>query len=277
MSFIRWIKAICEFLYRRKNKNMPKFVLTVWKKELLNPEWTSNIEGFDVVSVKVADGVKEYHKEDAAEVIEAASSAGKEVHGWGFHYSTSEDYARKEGEVAAGLCESLSLSGYHWNAEKEWAASDEPDDNAIAFAQSFRLRAPGVKLFANCFNTPVNEVMLAHYDYYEPMIYGTRISTIAGKFQKRFGTPSIDESKRCAMVGTGRINTKNTKQAWGYLNSTGSDFDESGLDRLVRDFKPTYLNFFRAGIIDGEDIMMAPNDINPVLSEQVTVIKDSIK
>ena len=126
--------------------------------------------------------------------IEAAGTAGKEVHGWGFHYSTSEDYARKEGEVAAGLCESLSLSGYHWNAEKEWAASDEPDDNAIAFAQSFRLRAPGVKLFANCFNAPVNEVMIGHFDYYEPMIYGTRISTIAGKFQKRFSTPSVDES-----------------------------------------------------------------------------------
>tara|TARA_R100001086_G_scaffold146956_1_gene77778 strand:- start:155 stop:412 length:258 start_codon:yes stop_codon:yes gene_type:complete len=75
------------------------------------------------------------------------------------------------------------------------------------------------------------------------------------------------------MVGTGRKNTKNSKQAWGYLKSTGKDIKKHGLDRLVPAFKPTYLNFFRAGLVGKEDIMVEPNDINPVLSDQVKAIK----
>ena len=78
------------------------------------------------------------------------------------------------------------------------------------------------------------------------------------------------------MVGTGRKNTKNPKQAWGYLNSTGRDNARHGLDKLIPTFKPTYLNFFRAGLIGKEDIMVEPNDINPVLSEQVKVIKQAL-
>ena len=129
---------------------------------------------------------------------------------------------------------------------------------------------------ANCFNAPVTKEMIGLFDYYEPMIYGTRISTISNKFQKRFSTPAMPKSKRCAMVGTGRKNTKNPKQAWGYLKSTGKDTEKHGLDRLVPSFKPTYLNFFRAGLVGKEDIMVEANDINPVLSEQVRIIKSAL-
>lgn len=251
----------------------PKFILTVWIKRQLNKDWALFISGFDAVSVKICDGVKAYKKKDAAEIIATTDVLAIEAHGWGFHYCTSEQDARDEAEAAAGLCEELSVSAYHWNAEKQWAASEEPVANAIAFAETFKLHAPNVELFANCFSAPVTKEMMEHFDYYEPMIYGTRISTIASKFQKRFDSPSIPSRKRCAMVGTGRKNPKNPKQAWGYFSSTGDSFKQWGLDKLVPNFKPTYINYFRAGLIGKEDIMVAPNDINPVLSEQVKLIK----
>ena len=59
--------------------------------------------------------------------------------------------------------------------------------------------------------------------------------------------------------------------------SPGSDSSESGLDRLARDYRPTYLNYFRAGVISGEDIMMESNAITPTLSQQIKVIKKSIR
>jgi hypothetical protein len=253
-----------------------KFILTIWIKSQLNKDWDLHVSGFDALSIKICDGVKAYKKKDAADIIATADDLNMEAHGWGFHYCTSEEDAKREAEAAAGLCEELSVSAYHWNAEKQWAGSDDPEAYAMAFAETFKLHAPDVLLFANCFNAPVTKEMIGLFDYYEPMIYGTRISTISSKFSKRFSTPSIPKRKRCAMVGTGRKNTKNPKQAWGYLNSTGRDNARHGLDKLIPTFKPTYLNFFRAGLIGKEDIMVEPNDINPVLSEQVKVIKQAL-
>lgn len=271
MSFFQKSWDSLKALLPKKYK--PKFILTIWIKRQLNKDWDMYISGFDALSVKICDGSKTHRKKDAAEIIATADQLNMEAHGWGFHYCTTEEDARREAEAAAGLCEELSVSAYHWNAEKQWAGSEEPESNAIAFAETFKLHAPEVELFANCFSAPVTKQMMEHFDYYEPMIYGTRISTIASKFEKRFSTPSIPNGKRCAMVGTGRKNPKNTKQAWGYLNSTGADAKQRGLDRLIPYFKPTYINYFRAGLIGQEDIMVAPNDTNPVLSEQVLKIK----
>ena len=271
MSFFSSMMRVIHSAIRRSMQ--PKFILTIWKVSQLNKDWELMVNGFDVLSIKICDGTKAHRKKDAASIVTIADKLNMEAHGWGFHYCTSLDDAKKEGEYAAGLCEELSLSGYHWNAEKQWAASEDPDAYAIAFAESFKLHAPNVVLFANCFSAPVSKEMMQYFDYYEPMIYGTRISTIATKFKKRFSSPSIPGSKRCAMVGTGRQNPKNLKQAWGYTTSTGPSYEQSGLDRLVPSFKPAFLNFFRAGLIGKEDIMVAPNDINPVLSEQVKLIK----
>ena len=49
-----------------------------------------------------------------------------------------------------------------------------------------------------------------------------------------------------------------------------------GLAQLIVKHKPYSVNFFRAGIADGEDIMVIKNSINPTLSEQVTTIKDAL-
>lgn len=274
MSFFNsMIRAIKNTMPKRYQ---PKFILTIWMKSQLHKDWTMFVQGFDVLSVKICDGTKSYKKKNAAEIVATATDMGMEAHGWGFHYCLSIEDAKAEAEAAAGLCEELSLSGYHWNAEKQWAAVEDPDSCAIAFAETFKLHAPNVSLFANCFSAPVTKEMMEHFDYYEPMIYGTRISTISTKFKKRFSTPGIPGHKRCAMVGTGRKNPKNLKQAWGYVKSTGKDAKQHGLDKLIPSFKPTYVNYFRAGLIGKEDIMVEPNDINPVLSEQIKLIKSAL-
>ena len=271
MSFFNSVMGSLHSLVGKRYS--PKFILTIWIKSQLNRDWKMYVQGFDVLSVKICDGKKSYKKKNAAEIVAAADELNKEAHGWGFHYCESIEDAKAEAEAAAGLCEELSLSGYHWNAEKQWAGSEDPDAYAIAFAETFKLHAPNVSLFANCFSAPVSKEMMQYFDYYEPMIYGTRISTIATKFKKRFSTPRIPSSKRCAMVGTGRKNPKNPKQAWGYVKSTGRSPEKFGLDRLVPSFKPVYINFFRAGLIGKEDIMVEGNDINPVLSKQIEIIK----
>ena len=271
MGFFRSTLDSLQAMVNKKYK--PKFILTIWMKSQLNRDWEMYVQGFDVLSVKVCDGSKTYKKKNAAEIVAAADKLGLESHGWGFHYCTSVDDAKKEAERAAGLCEDLCLSGYHWNAEKQWAGSEDPDTYAIAFAESFKLHAPNVALFANCFSAPVSKAIMRHFDYYEPMIYGTRISTISTKFKKRFSSPGIPNDKRCAMVGTGRKNPKNLKQAWGYVKSTGRSPERHGLDRLVPSYKPAFVNFFRAGLIGKEDIMVEGNDINPVLSKQIRIIK----
>ena len=273
MSFFNSVMNSLKSMVGKKYN--PKFILTIWIKTQLHKDWEMFVQGFDVLSVKVCDGSKPYKKKNAAEIAASADSLNMEAHGWGFHYCTNEEDARKEAEVAAGLCEELSLTGYHWNAEKQWAGSEDPEENAVAFAETFKLHAPDVTLFANCFSAPVTKEMMVYFDYYEPMIYGTRISTIANKFQKRFSAPRIPAGKRCVMVGTGRKNTKNSKQAWGYVNSTGDGFKQHGLDRLIPNFKPTFVNFFRAGLIGKEDIMVTPNDINPVLSKQIKIIRNA--
>lgn len=274
MSFFNSVMgAIKNTLPKKYN---PKFILTIWAKSQLHKDWEMYIGGFDVLSVKICDGNKAYKKRNAAEIVSIANERNLEAHGWGFHYCRTVDESKTEAEAAAGLCEELSLSGYHWNAEKHWAAVEDPEACAIAFAETFKLHAPNVELFANCFSAPVTKQMMEHFDYYEPMIYGTRISTISAKFKQRFSTPGISGPKRCAMVGTGRKNDKNTKQAWGYLKSTGNAPEQHGLDRLIPNFKPTYINYFRAGLIGKEDIMVEPNDINPVLSEQISAIRYAV-
>ena len=271
---IRIIRAIKRALAK---KNYPKFILTVWKKSQLHKDWASSIDGFDAISVKVLDGSSKFQLQEAAAVLVEAAHLNLEHHGWGFHYCLTKEKAKKEASAAADLCKKMNLVGYHWNAEKQWAAIGDPEATAIEFAEQFKLLAPNVKLFANCFSSKVTSEMMEVFDYYEPMIYGTRVSTISKKFKNRWSAPSIRPDQRCAMVGTGRKNPRNPKQAWGYTHSTGNDSSESGLDRLVRDYKPTYLNYFRAGVIGGEDIMMESNDINPTLSQQIKVIKKSIR
>ena len=245
-----------------------KYILTVWKKSLLSIDWHERISGFDVISLKAVDGDHLYHNENVREMARVVDKQKKELHLWGFHYCTSEEMAKAEAIIAVNACKSVNATGYHLNAEKQWANSSEPQDNARVFAQTFKSMLPATALYANCFNTETTDEVLEWFDYFEPMIYGTKISTIANKFENRMSR-DIPDAKKAVMVGTGRKN--GDTQAWGYLHDKDG---VRGLVSLVKEFQPVSVNFFRAGRADEEDIMVRPNRINPRLNDQVKMLKE---
>jgi len=253
---------------------IPKFILTVWRRDMMNPMWFNHIDGFDIVSVKIVDRASPYDEKEAKEVVVGAAAKGLGVHGWGFHYCTSIEDAQDEAEAAARACIKLGVTGYHWNAEKQWVESEDPEAYGIHFAQTFKAIVPEITLYANCFSSMMSKPLLKSFDRMEPMLYGTRRSTIAKKFKGRLaGKRGVPRWKKSAMVGTGRMEKGSLTRAWGYLEST--DAAEGLLDLVLR-YRPTSVNCFRAGRADGEDIMLKPNKLNPVLNEQVARIKRAL-
>ena len=250
-----------------------KLILTIWQKKLLNPRWEEHIEGFDAISIKCVDGDAFYHMREVLAMSTAVLVRGLELHGWGFHYCLNRDEAVKEAEAAAAACKRMGASAYHWNAEKHWAGGDDPVGCGKVFAQTFKMILPDVELYANCFSSHATTDLLVFMDRYEPMLYGTRRKTIENKFNSKLGRDDIPDEKKCAMVGTGRRDVNNSKRAWGYLNPSKGRSTPLGLAQLAVAFKPHSINFFRAGIADGEDIMVVGNTINPSLSEQAKHIR----
>ena len=271
--FKRLFKAIANALRVYARVTSPpeepptKYILTIWKKSLLSVEWDKLISAFDVISFKAVDGSHLYSNSDVKKMVRSANKRGKEIHLWGFHYCISEESARAEALVAANACKSLNATGYHWNAEKQWAGSPDPQKTGKAFAKAFKSILPTTALYANSFNTESTDDMLELFDYFEPMVYGTKPSTISSKFERRMNR-KIPDIKKTVMVGTGRKSGET--QAWGYFDDKDG---ENGLVSLVKRFQPVSVNFFRGGRADGEDIMVASNHINPCLNDQVEMLK----
>lgn len=253
-----------------------KIILTIWQKRLLNPHWWDHIEGFDAISIKCVDGDSFYSMRDALSMGSIVLDKGLELHAWGFHYCLNRKDTVEEAKAAANACKKMGASAYHWNAEKHWAGGEDPVGCGKVFAQTFKGLLPDVELYANCFSSHATVDLLLFMDRYEPMLYGTRRQTIENKFESKLGGDDIPDDKKCAMVGTGRKDANNPKRAWGYLNPSKGRTTPMGLAQLIVKHKPYSVNFFRAGIADGEDIMVIKNSINPTLSEQVTTIKDAL-
>jgi hypothetical protein len=277
----RWI-GIIKAMRELAKKNAPVrdqrpstlLILTVWKKSLLADNWLDLIEGFDAISLKVADGSSSFQSSEAREMASGARSAGLLVHAWGFHRCESIGAARKEGEAAAKAALSVGAVAYHWNAEKQWANASNTQGTALAFAKAFRNRAPSLELYANCFNSPVNDAIVEAFDVLEPMCYGTKASTIAKKIDKRMTRPGIPKEKLAIMVGTGRLNGDVAGQAWGYHNE--GDDGVPGLLKLALEHRPAAINYFRGGVAGGEDIMQSGNPINIRLSDQAQQIRAAL-
>jgi hypothetical protein len=248
-------------------------VLTIWQRGLLDKSWTDHVDGFDAVSIKCMDGSNTYRMGEAKETAREALTAGLSLHGWGYHYCLTEQRAIEEAEAAALACQDLGAVGYHWNAEKHWVEGGDPPSTAIAFSQAFKAIAPDVTLYANCFKDQATAAMLDHFDVFEPMCYGTKRKTIATKIKDRMERHDIPASKLGIMVGTGREETGKPDRAWGYLDGDGTN---PGLLQLVSAHRPVIVNFFRAGRVNGEDIMVRANGVNPPLSEQVRRIRASM-
>ena len=251
-----------------------RLILTVWKKSQLADNWPELLGGFDAVSIKCADGDDFYRRGDALELADKVRSIGLDVEGWGFHYCRTPAEAMKEAKIAAEAAQNIGAKVYHWNAERHWYASKEREQSAIEFALTFHGAAPDIELYANCFRKGVTEAMVEHFEAIEPMCYGTKASTIAKKVHARMRKWSEVPSDRVAiMVGTGR--KASGKRAWGYFKTDSAK--SPGLLGLVEKYRPVAVNFFRAGVADGEDIMLRGNDINPSLSEQVRKIRALLK
>jgi hypothetical protein len=272
-SSILWSWIVKAVLSLTPQKKKTSYVLTIWRRSLLNKDWTLYLGGFDAISIKAVDGAAFYNLQDAADMAAKVESHALQLHLWGFHYCTHMITARDEAQRAVEACQRLGAKAYHWNAEKQWASSGDPVAYAKEFATYFKVELPKVDLYANCFADPVTEDMLSNFDYFEPMLYGTRRATIEKKFNSFFGRTDIPKSKLCAMVGTGRKDGSNSARAWGYLKPSKGRDTPSGLAQLVYRWKPKSINFFRAGMAGGEDMMIKGNTINPSLGEQVAYIR----
>ena len=273
-NWIKFLNAIAE-IFRDYNKRelvrtLPprmrtKLILTIWRRSQLADNWTELVGGFDAVSIKCADRDHLFAKDDAPAMAHQAREAGLEVHGWGFHYCEAPGAALEEARAAAEGARSIGAVAYHWNAEKQWFNSPMPAQSAIEFALEFKQKAPGVKLYANCFRRGVTEEFNEYFDFIEPMCYGTKAATIASKINNRMTSWSeVPTEKVGWMVGTGRMNGET--QAWGYFETDSQDVP--GLLELAMKHRPTSINFFRAGVADGEDIMVSSNKFNPTLADQ---------
>jgi hypothetical protein len=273
-AIISLLKRVIELLRKRPvEKDSTLLVLTVWQRGLLSPDWPELADGFDAVSVKCVDGSKPYRMGEAKETAKETLAAGMKLHAWGFHYCLTDIQARNEAEVAAKACIELGAEAYHWNAEKQWAATGDPASCAIAFAQEFKSFAPAVQLYANCFNDPITSKMMENFDFFEPMCYGTKRKTISKKIDARMGRHEIPTAKKAFMVGTGRKEAGKPGRAWGYLSGEG---DTPGLAQLAVKHRPAAINFFRAGKANGEDIMVEANDVNPSLGDQARQIRAAL-
>lgn len=248
----------------------PERILTVWRKEHLHEGWQSVLDGFSAVSMKIVDGGSPYQTKNAAAVIKGTREAGLEAHGWGFHYCRDGGEAIKEGEAVAKAMIEHGLNHYHWNAEKQWAGGPSPSKFGKLFADTLRDALPSVVIYANCFHKYMTDELTSAFDVMEPMCYGTKITTIAKHWKRRVGT--LPEDKRGVMCGTGRLEAPNSKRAWGYLDSVGKT---PGLVALSAQYAPRSINWFRAGTIHGQDMMIDRNKLNPVLSEQANAIKEA--
>lgn len=251
-----------------------RLVLTIWKMSQLADNWHELLGGFDALSVKCADGDDFYRRGDALEVADKARELGIGVEGWGFHYCRTPAEAMREAKVAAEAAQNIGASVYHWNAERHWYASSEREQSAVEFALTFHGAAPEIKLYANCFRKGVTKTMVEHFEAIEPMCYGTKRSTIAKKVRARMRKWSAVPSDKVAiMVGTGRKASET--RAWGYF--TSENVKTPGLLELAVKYRPVSINFFRAGVADGEDIMQRGNEINPSLSAQARKIRAALQ
>ena len=256
------------------NPSKTRLVLTIWKVSQLSENWHELVDGFDALSIKCADGDSVYRRGDALEVADKAREIGVGVEGWGFHYCRTPAEAMREAKAAAEAAQLIGASVYHWNAERHWYASKEREQSAIEFALTFHGAAPEIKLYANCFRKGVTKAMTEHFEAIEPMCYGTKRSTIAKKVHARMRKwAAVPSDKVAIMVGTGR--KASGKRAWVYFTSNNPK--TPGLLELAVKYRPIAINFFRAGVADGEDIMQRGNEINPSLSEQARKIRAELQ
>lgn len=260
------------------SEKRPLYGLVVWVMSQLPKGWPDLLkeQGWDFVSIKVCDGRAQFKRKDVLTMVQELRARDIDVHGWGFHYCRTTADALAEAKTAALVCNHYQLSDYHWNAEKQWAAKDDTDSaasTAVAFAREFRrLTAGRVTLWANCFSGPMTQEILTAcgarpcYDVWEPMMYGTRPTTIDRHTRTRlnkFGGPGTAPVERAMMVGTGNIDKDG--DTWGFFYDRGTT---PGLLTLVQREQPYAVSYWRAPIN-----LTSGNAANPSVARQLAEMR----
>jgi len=251
-----------------------RYGIVVWQLSQLPAGWADLFakQAWDFVSIKVCDGRRQFKPDDVFAMVRELRQRGVAVHGWGFHYCRTVEAAVAEARVAAHVCNHYGLSDYHWNAEKHWSGSDDRVRAAVAFAREFHRLAPQTLLWANCYSGPMTREILRScgvrpcFDVWEPMMYGTRASTIDRHTRRRlnkFGGAGEAQVPRAMMVGTGKTDSEG--QTWGFFNDRGA---VPGLLTLVQREQPYAVSYWRA-----PSNLLTGNAENPSVAEQLRVMQ----
>ena len=252
-----------------------RLVLTSWKENQLPPGWAKDAKraGFHAVSKKVAQGGELWRPGEAESVFRQADAAGLKRHGWGWHFIRSPAEAIAEGQGAAQIAKDYGLRAYWVNAEKPWAGvegepeTENPPRELSTFVDAFRGTAPGVELIFNGFSWSktsdgrplLTPEVLAKFDAFGPMNYGTSRKTIANKYKARSARARELGIGFAPMHGTGRMDAGG--QVWGFVESGP---DAPGLVDLVKADPPRYLAFwYGAG---SREMLTGGSAANPPLS-----------
>jgi hypothetical protein len=258
--------------------------LTVRLAQHMESCWADALAAFDAISPKLLDGASRYDEGFGETAWAMGEALGCERHAWGYHYLRDRRYpsvddanaarARLEGEAAGRLCERHGVQVYWCNAEKHWAGvageprTADPPGAMLAFVAGFRQCAPTTLLYFNGFSwaktsdgRPLcTDQVLAAFDGFAPMVYGTTRRTIAKKWRRRY--PRLRRTalaQFAPMVGTGRIGKHG--ETWGFHED--SRWGSPGLLRLNSEQRADWIAFFYDAGADG--MLLEGNRRNPPL------------
>ena len=229
--------------------NQPlNLTLTIWRRQYLDPGWPALLKQaeFDSFSVKLIDAGRPYRSEEISSILDEGRASGLTAYGWGWTHATDRQSATQEATAAASECTRRGIQRYYVNAEKVWAGTSgepipaDPIGNMRTFVETFRMRAPEVKLYWNGFSWQsangrplVTQTLLSWFDGYSPMNYGTKASSIEKKYDQRQERAQALGLPYQPMMSPGRIAKDGA--TWGFFNDQNSG---PGLLELVRRSPP---------------------------------------
>lgn len=270
-----WVGGVGILAALTLKKKGPRLIITSWKAKDLPPDWASAAKGsgFYGVSKKVIQGDQLWRPGEASQVYSQGDAAGLKRHGWGWHFIRTPEEAIAEGQAAAQAALDLGLKAYWVNAEKYWAGVEgepptpNPPRELSTFVQAFRSVAPRVELIFNGFSWSktsdgrplLTPEVLALFDAFGPMNYGTTRKTIAKKYRSRAARARELGIGYAPMVGTGRVGSDG--KIWGFSESGPGG---PGIVELAKADPPQYLAFwYGAG---SKNMLTGGSSANPPLT-----------